>query len=141
MGESRCSTATRSSPSTPWWHPARRRWSTIITAAPAPTGPCANCVRSPRPRRRSAPWAPAAEAFLRAAAAAGVARIGAELEDLAGLEAAHGREALIATLERAVAFGRWARQRRPVDPGRRDGDTKADRPRRGAGHPPTPRAH
>ena len=50
---------------------------------------------------------PAAEAFLRGAAAAGVARIGVELEDLAGLEAAHGRPALIAALERAVAFGRW----------------------------------
>jgi transposase len=50
---------------------------------------------------------PAAEAFLRGAAAAGVTRLGAELAELAALEAAHGRPVLIAALERAVAFGRW----------------------------------
>lgn len=50
---------------------------------------------------------PAAEAFLKGAAAAGVTRLGVELGELAGLEAAHGREVLVAALERAVAFGRW----------------------------------
>jgi transposase len=50
---------------------------------------------------------PAAEAFLKGAAAAGVTKLGVELEDLAGLEAAYGRDALVAGLERAVAFGRW----------------------------------
>jgi transposase len=50
---------------------------------------------------------PVAEAFLKGAAAAGVTRLGVELEELAGLEAAHGREVLVAALERAVAFGRW----------------------------------
>lgn len=50
---------------------------------------------------------PAAEAWLKGAAAAGVTKLGAELEILAGLEAAHGRQALIAALERAAAFGRW----------------------------------
>jgi hypothetical protein len=50
---------------------------------------------------------PPAEAFLRGAAAAGVTRLGVELAELAGLEAAHGRLALIAALERAVAFARW----------------------------------
>jgi transposase len=50
---------------------------------------------------------PAAEAFLKGAAAAGVTRLGVELEELAGLEAAHGTETLVAALERAVAFGRW----------------------------------
>jgi transposase len=50
---------------------------------------------------------PAAEAFLKGAAAAGVTRLGVELDELAGLEAAHGRETLIAALERAVVFGRW----------------------------------
>ena len=50
---------------------------------------------------------PAAEAFLKGAAAAGVTRLGVELEELAGLEAAHGCEVLVAALERAVAFGRW----------------------------------
>jgi hypothetical protein len=29
------------------------------------------------------------------------------LAELTGLEAAHGRQALLAALERAVAFGRW----------------------------------
>ena len=50
---------------------------------------------------------PGAEAWLKGAAAAGVTKLGAELEVLAGLQAAHGAEALIAALERAVAFGRW----------------------------------
>jgi len=50
---------------------------------------------------------PVAEAFLKGAAAAGVTKLGVELEELAGLGAAHGTEVLVAALERAVAFGRW----------------------------------
>jgi hypothetical protein len=50
---------------------------------------------------------PVAEAFITGAAAAGHTRLGPELEQLAALEAAHGREVLLAALERAVAFGRW----------------------------------
>jgi transposase len=50
---------------------------------------------------------PVAEQWLRSAAASGNTRLGPELEELAGLEAAHGREALVAALERAVQFGRW----------------------------------
>jgi len=50
---------------------------------------------------------PPAEAFLRGAAAAGVTKLGSELGELAGLEVAHGRDALVAALERAVAFDRW----------------------------------
>jgi len=50
---------------------------------------------------------PVAERWLKGAAAAGVTKLGAELEVLAGLEAAHGADALIAALERAVAFERW----------------------------------
>jgi transposase len=50
---------------------------------------------------------PAAEAFLKGAAAAGVTKLATELEELAGLRAAHGEEALVAALERATAFGRW----------------------------------
>jgi transposase len=50
---------------------------------------------------------PVAEAFIAGAAAAGHIRLGAELDELVGLEAAHGRDALVAALERAVAFGRW----------------------------------
>lgn len=50
---------------------------------------------------------PVAEAFIKGAAAAGVTRLAGELEELAGLEAAHGRQALVEALERAVAFSRW----------------------------------
>lgn len=50
---------------------------------------------------------PVAEQWLRSAAASGNTRLGPELEELAGLGAAHGREALIAALERAITFGRW----------------------------------
>jgi transposase len=48
-----------------------------------------------------------AAAFLTGAAAAGVTRLPRELEAILTLQAAHGTEALVAALERAVAFGRW----------------------------------
>ncbi len=50
---------------------------------------------------------PVAEQWLRGAAAAGNTRLSVELEELAALAAAHGRDELIAALRRAVAFGRW----------------------------------
>ncbi len=50
---------------------------------------------------------PVAERWLRSAAASGNTRLGSELVELAGLEAAHGRDALVAALERAITFGRW----------------------------------
>jgi hypothetical protein len=50
---------------------------------------------------------PVAEAFLRAAAAAGQSRLPAHLAEIAALEAAHGREALVAALERALTFRRF----------------------------------
>ena len=50
---------------------------------------------------------PVGEAFIKGAAAAGVTKLGSELAELMALEAAHGRPALIAALERAVEFGRW----------------------------------
>ncbi len=50
---------------------------------------------------------PAAEVFIKAAAAAGTTKLAGDLDELAGLEAAHGRDALVAALERAVAFGRF----------------------------------
>jgi transposase len=50
---------------------------------------------------------PVAEQWLRSAAASGNTRLGPELAELAALEAAHGREALVAALSRAVTFGRW----------------------------------
>jgi len=71
----------------------------------------------PAPRRAVRPRTPAekafcdlgpvAEAFITGAAAAEVTRLGPELAELAGLQAAHGRDALLAALERAVTFGRW----------------------------------
>ncbi|HEX5116325.1 MAG TPA: IS21 family transposase [Pseudonocardiaceae bacterium] len=50
---------------------------------------------------------PVAEAFITGAAAAGNTRLGAELAQLNTLRAAHGDEAFLAALGRAVAFGRW----------------------------------
>jgi len=50
---------------------------------------------------------PVAEAFIKAAAASGITSLAGDLDELAGMEAAHGRVALIAALERAVAFGRF----------------------------------
>jgi len=50
---------------------------------------------------------PAADAFIKAAAAAGMTTLGGDLDELAGLRAAHGRDALVAALERAVTFGRF----------------------------------
>ncbi len=50
---------------------------------------------------------PAAERFLRAAAAAGTARLSSELSEIASLEAAFGRELLVAAIERATAFRRF----------------------------------
>jgi len=50
---------------------------------------------------------PVAEAFITGAAAAGHTRLGPEPEQLAALQAAYGRQALLAALERAVTFGRW----------------------------------
>jgi len=50
---------------------------------------------------------PAAERFLRAAAAAGTARLGSELALISSLEAAFGREQLVAAIERATTFHRF----------------------------------
>jgi hypothetical protein len=48
-----------------------------------------------------------AEAFLRAAAAAGTLRLEAELAQIVALEAAWGRPALLRALERALRFRRF----------------------------------
>jgi hypothetical protein len=50
---------------------------------------------------------PSAEAFLRAAAAAGTLRLESELAEIATLEAAWGREALTRALERGLRFRRF----------------------------------
>jgi hypothetical protein len=48
-----------------------------------------------------------AEAFITGAAAAGNTRLGPELAELNTLRAAHGDQAFLEALGRAVAFGRW----------------------------------
>jgi hypothetical protein len=50
---------------------------------------------------------PVAEQWLRSAAASGNTRLGPELAELAALQAAHGPDALVAALGRAITFGRW----------------------------------
>jgi transposase len=74
---------------------------------PRPAAP----VRALRPRTRAekdfCALGPAAEAFIAGAAAAGHTRLGPELAELNTLTAAHGRDAMVAALERATAFGRW----------------------------------
>jgi hypothetical protein len=67
--------------------------------------------RAPRPRTQTekdfCALGPVAEAFLVGAAAAGVSKLGTELADILALGAAHGEQALIAALERAVIYRRW----------------------------------
>ena len=88
--------------------------------APGETSIVDDHYGGPRPQRPSrAPRArtqtekdflalgPVAEAFLVGAAAAGVSKLSSELADIATLQAAHGTDALLAALRRAVEFGRW----------------------------------
>jgi hypothetical protein len=74
-------------------------------------GPRCSPARGVRPRsdpeRAFLALGPSAEVFLRAAAAAGTTRLATELGHIVALEAAWGREALLAALERASAFRRF----------------------------------
>jgi hypothetical protein len=74
-------------------------------------GPAKAPVRAIRPRTPAEiaflGLGPVAVAFLRAAAASGTSRLGHELGLIVDLEAAHGREPLVAALERALAFRRY----------------------------------
>lgn len=67
--------------------------------------------RAPRPKttveKQFLALGEVAEAFLLGAAAAGVSRLPGELEQILTLHAAHGHDALLAALARAVEFGRW----------------------------------
>jgi len=49
---------------------------------------------------------PVAQQWLASAAASGNTRLGPELAELAALQAAHGRDALVAALPRAITFSR-----------------------------------
>lgn len=68
-------------------------------------------ARAVRPRTQAekqfCSLGPVAESFIKGAASAGASNLAAELEELAGLLAAHGPDELSAALNRAVAFGRW----------------------------------
>jgi transposase len=68
-------------------------------------------ARSARPRTQTEKaflaLGPVAETFLTGAAAAGVTELSSEIADILILQAAHGTDALLAALERAVAFRRW----------------------------------
>jgi len=50
---------------------------------------------------------PVAESFIKGAAARGMTSLKGDLEELAQMEAAHGKEILLAALERATAFSRF----------------------------------
>jgi transposase len=82
-----------------------------------------------------------AEAFLVGAAAIGNTRLGAELEILLALAAAHGEPELRAALRRAVAFKRFPGRRRAFHPGRRHRRPAAPPGRGRAGAGPAYRAH
>jgi len=74
-------------------------------------GPARRPARALRPRTPAelafCDLGPVAEAFLRAAAAAGATKLPTELASIVELERAHGREALLAALERALAHRRF----------------------------------
>jgi len=74
-------------------------------------GPRPDRRRAVRPRTEAektfCALGPVAEAFIKGAAARGVTTLAADLVELAMLLGAHGREAFIPALERAVHFGRF----------------------------------
>ena len=74
-------------------------------------GPRPAPVRAVRPKTAAekafCALGPAAVAFIKAAAAHGITTLAGDLDELAGLEAAHGRDVVVAALERAVTFGRF----------------------------------
>jgi transposase len=74
-------------------------------------GPRPSPARAVRPKTAAeiafCALGPVAEAFIKAAAAAGITSLATDLDELAGLQAAHGTQALVSALERAVAFGRF----------------------------------
>jgi len=74
-------------------------------------GPARKPSRALRPRTPAelafCDLGPVAEAFLRAAAGAGVTKLPSELARIVELERSHGREALVAALERALAHRRF----------------------------------
>jgi hypothetical protein len=74
-------------------------------------GPRPSPARAVRPKTAAekafCAMGPAAEAFIKGAAASGVTSLAADLKELCAMEAAHGNAALMAAVERAVEFGRF----------------------------------
>ena len=74
---------------------------------PRPNAPARKVTARTAAEREFCALGPVAEQWLRSAAASGNTRLGPELAELAALQAAHGRDSLVAALERAITFGRW----------------------------------
>ena len=74
---------------------------------PRPNSPARKVTARTAAEQAFCALGPVAEQWLRSAAASGNTRLGPELAELAALQAAHGREALVAALQRAITFGRW----------------------------------
>jgi len=74
-------------------------------------GPRKPPQRSVRPKTKAekefCALGPIAERFIKAAAASGITSLAGDLDELAAMEAAHGKEVVVAALERAVSFGRF----------------------------------
>jgi len=73
---------------------------------PRPFPARAVCPKTPAEKAFCA-MGPAAEAFIKEAAASGATTLAADLVELCAMEAAHGKEALIIAMERAVEFSRF----------------------------------
>ena len=74
-------------------------------------GPRPMPTRAVRPKTSSekafCALGPAAESFIKGAAARGMTSLKGDLAELAQMEAAHGKDVLLAALERAASFGRF----------------------------------
>ena len=105
---------------------------------PAP----ARAVRPKTPAEKAfCALGPVAEAFIKGAAARGVTTLAADLAELCAMEAAHGRDELIAALERAGRVRPVPGPRRALDPGRGHRGATAPSARRRAHRRPARRRH
>ena len=122
------------SPSTRCWRPGEASIADAHYPTPAPTG-----VRALRPRTPSEhaflALGSEAEDYLRAAAAAGTARLHERLEEALGLARTRGEDQARATLERATMFGRFAHGDLGLDRRRAGGHAAEHRRRRAAAEP------
>ena len=89
-----------------WSRQVRRRCVMSTTAGRGPRRG-GRCGRRPRRKRSSARSARSPRRSSPAPPRRGATRLGSELAELNTLRAAHGQQAFLAALDRAVAFGRW----------------------------------